>query len=41
MNRLEVPQVEFSGLDRALFLVSVVRGEVILADIRDFFPAQN
>lgn len=41
MNRIEVPQVEFSGLDKALFLVSEVRGEVILADIRDFFPAQK
>jgi Fe-S-cluster containining protein len=41
MNRIEVPQVEFSGLDQALFLVSVVRREVILADIRDFFPTQS
>lgn len=38
MNDIEVPQVAFSGLDQALFTVSVERGDVVLADIRDFFP---
>lgn len=38
MNDIEVPKVEFSGLDQALFAVSMERGDLILADIRDFFP---
>jgi uncharacterized protein len=38
MNDIEVPQVGFSGLDQALFTASVDRGEIVLADIRDFFP---
>lgn len=38
MNDIEVPQVRFSGLDQALFAASADLGEVILADIRDFFP---
>lgn len=41
MNRIEVPQVEFSGLDQALFVASEVRGELIMADIRDFFPVRS
>lgn len=42
MNELQVPQVTFSGLDQALFVVSGERRNPILADIRDFFPpAEN
>jgi uncharacterized protein len=41
MNAIEVPQVAFSGLDQALFGASSERGEVILADIRDFFPPRT
>jgi uncharacterized protein len=41
MNDIEVPQVAFSGLDQALFKVSTDRGELILADIRDFFPTRR
>lgn len=33
-----VPQVKFSGLDKALFMVSADKGHLIVADIRDFFP---
>lgn len=32
-----VPMVEFSGLDQALGMVSAERGQLIIADIRDFF----
>ena len=37
MNTTDAPSVPFAGLDEALFAVSE-RGEVVLADIRDFFP---
>lgn len=38
MNEVEVPIVQFSGLDGALFSVTGLNGVAILADIRDFFP---
>ena len=38
MNEVLVPQMAFSGLDQALFVVSGERRNPILADIRDFFP---
>jgi len=38
MNDIEVPQVAFGGLNQALFATSSNRGNLILADIRDFFP---
>lgn len=38
MNDSEVPTVNFSGLDDALFAVSGGRVSAIVADIRDFFP---
>lgn len=38
MNDVEVPRVEFSGLDEALFAVVGRDGYALVADIRDFFP---
>lgn len=41
MNDLEVPNVGFSGLDGALFTASTEHGQLVIADIRDFFPAAS
>jgi uncharacterized protein len=41
MNEVKVPLVGFSGLDDALFSVPGTDGALILADIRDFFPATS
>lgn len=41
MNIIDVPQVGFSGLDKALFRVSAGPEGPLLADIRDFFPPAN
>lgn len=41
MNAVDAPLVSFSGLDEALFAASEERGEVVLADIRDFFPPER
>lgn len=40
MDEVLVPMISFSGLDDALFSVSAKRGEVVMADIRDFFPTK-
>lgn len=37
----DAPIVEFTGLTRALSMVSAVKGYSMYADIRDFFPPQN
>lgn len=41
MHAVDAPLVSFSGLDEALFAASAQRGEVVLADIRDFFPPER
>lgn len=41
MNDVEVPIVGFSGLDGALFSASTEHGQLVIADIRDFFPAAS
>lgn len=41
LNEIEVPMLSFSGLDAALIEVSTPKGQLVLADIRDFFPPEN
>jgi Fe-S-cluster containining protein len=36
-----MPMMTFSGLDAALFEVSAEHGQVVIADMRDFFPRSN
>ena len=38
MNDLEVPMLNFTGLDVALFRASDEKSDPVLGDIRDFFP---
>lgn len=37
LNTVQAPMVSFGGLDEALTVLSVKRGAVVFADIRDFF----
>jgi hypothetical protein len=41
MNEVLVSRARFSGLEKALFKISVERGVLVVPDIRDFFPAQR
>jgi hypothetical protein len=35
-----VPLLDFGGLDRAFFETSIEKRQLVIADVRDFFPAK-